>query len=153
MSHRKSLTCLVLGVVFALLALQYPVPAIARGGQLVPADGRSADGVWQSIDERTIPEALRRTDIAGQRAVLTVNRMALDQRLAAAPLERDGAGLSGDVIAIPLPDGRYGRFSIEESPILAPELAAAFPDIKTYRGVGLDDPTATARHVPLTGGL
>ena len=44
-----------------------------------------------------------------------------------------------------MPDGTFARFRVVESSMLAPELAAAFPDIRTYSGQGLDDPTATTR--------
>jgi hypothetical protein len=48
-------------------------------------------------------------------------------------------------LPLPLPDGTFGRFQIEESPIMEPDLAARHPEIKTYRGRGLDDATASAR--------
>ena len=45
-------------------------------------------------------------------------------------------------IALPLPDGGFAHFAVEEYSMMEPELAAKHPDIKTYHGRGVDDPTA-----------
>jgi hypothetical protein len=124
-------------VVFGLAAMLGGTSA-----QSVSSPKQSTDGIWQAAP--SIP--VRRTDIAGPYAVARLNKSALDRQLARAP--REAAPLSpGDevVITLPLPDGRFSRFRIEETAMLAPELAQAFPEIKTYRGAGVDDPTATAR--------
>ncbi len=49
------------------------------------------------------------------------------------------------VLALPLPDGRTGRFAVWQTAVMAPALAAQFPEITTYAGRGLDDATATVR--------
>jgi hypothetical protein len=68
----------------------------------------------------------------------------LAEALSRAPMESADAP-AGVVIALPLPDGRSERFRAVESPILAPAMQRAFPAIRTYRAVGVNDPLATAR--------
>ena len=47
------------------------------------------------------------------------------------------ARTSEAVLALPMPNGRVERFRVVNSPIMAPELAARFPDIQVYRRAGL----------------
>jgi len=52
---------------------------------------------------------------------------------------------SGALITLPKPDGTQAQFRFVESPVMHPDLAARFAEIKTYRGRGVDDPAATIR--------
>ena len=49
------------------------------------------------------------------------------------------------IIYLPMPDGTMARFRFEESPVMEAGLAAKYPDFKTYRAQGIDDPAASAR--------
>jgi subtilisin-like proprotein convertase family protein len=96
----------------------------------------SRDGVWHSFDQApaekaNLPAWVRPAKFRPAR----LNVPALRASLAKAPVE----------IELPMPDGTFARFHIEESPIMEPALAAKFPEIKTYSGRGLDDPSATIR--------
>jgi len=44
-----------------------------------------------------------------------------------------------------MPQGGFQYFAVETSPVMVPALAEQFPDIQTYRGHGVEDPTATVR--------
>ena len=75
---------------------------------------------------------------------LSLDEPGLRAALATAPPEgRPGAAPL--VLMLPQPDGTSARFTLREAPIMAPALAARYPQIKTYAGVGLDDATATVR--------
>ena len=46
------------------------------------------------------------------------------------------------IATIPMPDGTFEQFEMLSSPVLSPELSAKYPDIQSYTGIGIDDPTA-----------
>lgn len=89
-------------------------------------------------------EVPMRAGIAAPYAIVRFDKAAFDAHMKGAGLESDRTA-PGVVLELPMPDGAFQRFRVKESPTLAPELAAAFPDIRTYAGQGLDDPAATTR--------
>lgn len=47
-------------------------------------------------------------------------------------------------ISLPMPDGSLQRFAVWETPMLSPELASKFPEVRTFTALGIDDVTASA---------
>ena len=103
--------------------------------------------LWQSVEQGSLsrvqseawvrPSAFRSFDLQHSR---------LRPLLGRAPKESAQAlASSGAVISLPMPDGTQARFRFVESPVMHPDLAARFPEIKTYLGRGIDDPAATVR--------
>ena len=124
-----------------LLALAL-VPAPGRAQE--PA-GRSGPGFFQSdAAARTAASAAAATLAHAQTQALTLDEPGLRAALATAPPE-GRAGAAPLVLALPQPDGTTGRFALREAPVMEPALAARYPQIKTYAGIGLDDATATVR--------
>lgn len=107
-----------------------------------PAQGALPSRPWQDVDAKT---SLNVSAQKPQRS-LKLNVEMLHAILSRAPQE----SLSSKQVEIitldlPLPDAGFMRFNIEDSPIMEKALANRYPEIKTYRGQGVDDPTATAR--------
>ena len=86
------------------------------------------------------------TNISATRfTAFTLDLPTIKSTLSKAPLEFTKAAKSPLVFAIPMPDGTFSRFNVVEAPIMEAGLAKKYPDMKTYRGQGIDDPTATIR--------
>jgi hypothetical protein len=75
---------------------------------------------------------------------LTLNVAGLRAALATAPLESQARGRAL-VLTLPLPNGTNAHFRVVEAPVMAPALAAQLPGIRTYVGVGVEDPSASVR--------
>ncbi len=65
--------------------------------------------------------------------------------MANVPMEYTPAAADPQILYVPAPDNTFQRFEIVEAPIMHPDLAAKYSDIKTYRGQGIDDATSTIR--------
>jgi hypothetical protein len=104
----------------------------------------SPDPVWEAVGENST--AVAQPDSAAESCRVALNTEALGQLLARAPMQSvQDLRQSPAVLALPMPDGSFQRFYIEESPVLDAALAARYPAIKSYRGQGIDDGTATMR--------
>jgi subtilisin-like proprotein convertase family protein len=75
--------------------------------------------------------------------LISVNTTELKAALATAPARWSGA--AGVQISIPTLDGSLQRYRVFEASNFAPELQAQYPDIRSYAGQGIDDPTAHLR--------
>ena len=103
----------------------------------------SPDGVWSAQ-----PSVAARADNAGgpaAPAVYQLNHGMLQRIIAAAPPEGAVACGLDRRIFLPTPEGEFLSFRIERSSVMAPGLAAKYPDIETFRGQGADDPTTSVR--------
>ena len=102
--------------------------------------------IWQPVAENEISARGTRHLFPEKYRVFQLNKSELSAVLDAAPLEFSGESKADPVIlTVPKPDGTLVRFRLEESPIMAPHIAAQFPNWKTYQGYGIDEPQTTAR--------
>ncbi|MEY8759352.1 zinc-dependent metalloprotease [Chryseobacterium tongliaoense] len=76
-------------------------------------------------------------------ALYSLNTNELTQTLKNAPSRASGS--KGILISIPTVNGKIERFQVWEFSNMAPELQAKYPDIRSYVGAGVEDPTAYLR--------
>ncbi|MEZ4589897.1 MAG: zinc-dependent metalloprotease family protein [Chloroflexota bacterium] len=128
-----------LAFLFILLLGSQQPPATAA-----PSGAQSADSLWQDVNEALLRPAGERRIVPEVYRTVALNWEALNSLLVNVP-DSAAARSSEVVLSLPLPNGAYGRFQLYETAVMHPDLAAKFPEIRTYAGIGLDDPTATAR--------
>ncbi len=138
----------------ALAGLSVAVPAsaasaVALSRGTVAVANQGAGAYWQDLASRPAALAASGAKVSIQARefrAATLDKRGMAAFLRTAPLERsDAARQSPLIVSLPHPDGGFQRFSVYESPIMEPKLAAAHPEIKTYAGRGVDDPSASLR--------
>lgn len=102
--------------------------------------------LWQDVEESTI-------QLTGEKLInpqvyrtVKLNLEKLADILSNAPLEKNTPlKYATSVIELPTPDGKINSFYFVESPVMEVELQSAYPEIRTYVGIGIDDEYAWVR--------
>ncbi len=110
-------------------------------------------GYWSALSRRSAER------VSSTLSVAKLDVFALDQRSIARALNRAmGEGVvktraEMSTLMLPTPDGGVARFGIERYDLLAPHVAAQFPEIKSVRLYGLDDASAVGTATLTSTGL
>ncbi|MCS7477036.1 M12 family metallo-peptidase [Umezawaea endophytica] len=114
--------------------------ATATAGALVTTAGTAAaeDNPWTRVDNGVI--ASRSAQQGDVRAELFAG-FTLDRSAMAATL----AGADTVEVVLPTPAGTFERFALVNTPVMEPGLAAKHPEIRTFTGRSVEDPTASVR--------
>jgi hypothetical protein len=116
---------------------------VALTGSAFAQRGKS---YWSPIPESEIQVTGERTIIPDKYKTYHLSGMDLKNLLFSAPNE-DKVSLRNSqvIVELPLPDGSVQKFRVVEAPVMAPELAAQYPNIKTFNVEGIDDPRANGK--------
>lgn len=108
--------------------------------------GNSQNSFWTTISEERINEAdkLERTSIPIEYQLFSLDFEGIKNQLKKAPSRNFGGTtpVSNVVISFPNAEGELEQFRIYESSVMEAELAEKHPEIQSYVGQGIDNPTA-----------
>lgn len=103
----------------------------------------SADGFWSDIEQSRITAQGQRLTVSERYRTTELALPEFEAALATAPPEKSVDG--GILVSLPMPDGSFQNFLVENSPILAPELAQRHPEITTFIAVAENNALMSGR--------
>lgn len=109
---------------------------------------QSAQNFWTDVssDNMFLPRNAEVELPATNHRALSLDFGAMLSTLRQAPMEFTEAGRNSPVImALPMPDGTFENFRIQEAPVMAPGLAARYPQIRSFKGFGVDSKRSYVR--------
>ena len=140
----RALRALCLAIVLALAAMVLPT-ILTTSAQANPAAAQADRPVARVFDRlRGFRLDTSRPVTVAPRAFTAFRLDAGRARTALAPALADNGGRPVR-IAVPAPDGSSQVFSVVEDSVMEPALAARHPEIRTFAGRGVTDPTSTIR--------
>ncbi|STC97913.1 Uncharacterised protein [Chryseobacterium carnipullorum] len=101
------------------------------------------DRLWSHASQRKTDEVQdNKTDLNNPK-IFSLDLTGLKNALSAAPKRLIAGQKSEIIISFPNSEGKMENFKVTENPNFEPELAAKYPDIKSYMGQGLEDSGST----------
>ncbi|WP_160137727.1 reprolysin-like metallopeptidase [Chryseobacterium sp. c4a] len=101
------------------------------------------DRLWSQEFSKSSSEPFENKSGIRNPKLFSLNINGLKNALAKAPKRLAAGEKSEIIISFPNSDGKMENFKVKENSNFTPELAAKYPDIKSYIGQGLEDPNST----------
>ncbi len=100
---------------------------------------------WKDITHNNLPAGLEKQITVDTYRLTELNKQLLAEFLNTAPAEFSYTNGKVPTLELPLPNGKTSKFEIYYSPVMEPELAAKFPEIRTYLAKSIDNNSYSAR--------
>ncbi|MBL1221129.1 zinc-dependent metalloprotease [Chryseobacterium sp. L7] len=101
------------------------------------------DRVWSQASLKNSSDVLEDKTSINDPRIFRLDIDGLKNTLSAAPKRLAAGEKSEIIISFPNSEGKMENFKVAENSNFAPELAAKYPDIKSYVGQGIDDSSST----------
>ncbi|WP_395050435.1 reprolysin-like metallopeptidase [Flavobacterium sp.] len=103
---------------------------------------QNVNPLWKLSAKNSTSTSIKKTELP-LKHLFDLDVKSLKIALASAP-KRDANTKSNTFISLPNGDGKFEKFRVYENAVMATELAAKYPEIKSYIAVGIDNPSARA---------
>ncbi|WP_306350136.1 reprolysin-like metallopeptidase [Flavobacterium sp. '19STA2R22 D10 B1'] len=105
------------------------------------------DKLWSASNEARAAalKKIERSSSPNDYKVFKLNLESLRNQLDAAPLRSATAGTSNVVVTFPDAQGKLEEFRVVEASVMSPELQAKYPNIRSYAGQSIKNPSRTVR--------
>jgi chitodextrinase len=124
--------------------MQYKLLTVALLTFSSIAFSQTGRSLWNTTTKKSDMIPLESRMVLPEKNLFTLNLDQLRTVLSNAPQRFGEARRNGIILSIPNENGVLENFNVYENPVLDPALAARYPEIKSYIGIGIDNPTATS---------
>lgn len=120
---------------------------------LIPGQGIAqvigADSYWSDRQETEVPKGINRDQVIkpDNYRLLSLDLSSYKNLLQTAP--KEDFGRADFILELPMPDNTTTTFRIIEEPMMPASLQQRFPGIRTFRGIGVENPSTTV-HLDFT---
>lgn len=101
------------------------------------------DRLWSENSAKSTSEIFENKKFVNDPKIYSLDINGLKNVLAKAPKRLAAGEKSETIVSFPNSEGKMENFKVKENSNFDPQLAAKYPDIKSYVGEGLDDPNST----------
>jgi chitodextrinase len=104
---------------------------------------QNGTGLWKKKTAKETSGRITKSHLP-QKNIFDLDVPALKKMLGKSPKRDAVNSTSNTIITLPNGEGKLENFKVYENSVMAPELAAKYPEIKSYIAVGVDNPIARA---------